>query len=123
MAAHTESRKRTRSEMLADIPGAIISAIQGRNVRFVSAQVPVGDVPEHCHEELQITVLFEPASCVVRAHKAKPVTVHGPAVVMMPPKLVHSCHCDQAGDGIVFYPKWCAFMLPGELAFSRLVVS
>lgn len=103
MAAHTESRRRTRSEMLADIPGAIISAIQGRNVRFISAHVPVGEVPEHSHEELQITVLFEPATCVIHAAKSKPVTVHGPAVVMIPPRLPHACLCERSGDAIVFY--------------------
>src|SRR4051812_2368504 len=103
MAAHTESKRRTRSEMLADIPGAIISAIQGRNVRFISGQVPVGEVPEHSHEVLQVTVLFEPASCVIHAPKSKSLTLPGPAVVMIPPRFPHACRCDRAGDALVFY--------------------
>jgi hypothetical protein len=103
MAAHLEGKRRTRSEMLADIPGAIIDAIQGRNVRFVSGQIPLGEVPEHSHDDLQIAVLFEPASCVFRAGKAEPVTIHGPAIVMIAPRCRHTCRCERAGDALLLY--------------------
>jgi AraC-like DNA-binding protein len=60
-------------------------------------------VPEHVHDQLEITVLFEPASCVLTFPRGTTHTLHAPAVLMIAPHQWHACRWQKDADAVVMY--------------------
>jgi AraC-like DNA-binding protein len=107
MATHVEGGQQTRRREVGDIPGTIVPAIAGRAIRFLCGRAATDEIPPHSHGELQITVLFDPAICVMQSVAAEKtiesITVHGPAVIMVGPRHVHGCSWQREGNAIVLY--------------------
>src|SRR5688500_7828233 len=107
MATHVEGEQQTRRRGIGDITGTIVPAIAGRAISFLCGRAATGEIPAHSHGELQITVLFDPAICVMQSVIAEKtiesITVHGPAVIMVGPRHVHGCSWQREGSAIVLY--------------------
>lgn len=97
--------KRGLLELLSDLVGAGGPSIRGRNMSVCCRHAEVGAVAEHAHATLQISVLFEPAACVLDcaakrgAREQRMLT--GPALVMLPPGQRHAWEWKEPGDVIV----------------------
>jgi AraC family transcriptional regulator len=97
--------KRAAGEWASETPGPAAPSIRGRNMSVRCARAAVGQVPEHAHETLQISVLFEPATCVLRwpakrgGVQEKALT--GPALAMLAPGQAHAWEWQREGDTIV----------------------
>ncbi len=99
--------KRVRLDLSAEMPGLDVPLISDRDISLFCAWSPSGEIAEHRHEQLQLSILFEPAVCAVSwatvdgnrlSH-----TLTGPAVVMIPPAQAHACHWTNAAEIVVLY--------------------
>lgn len=106
MGSTTESElRRSPGEPSSEIPGVHLSPIRGRNMSVTCGRGAVGAVAEHAHDTLQMTLLFEPASCLLRCRSKRGATAEhsllGPALVMIGPGQLHSWEWGREGDAIV----------------------
>lgn len=106
-AGAEERRQRALVDLCAEMSGLDAPVLGDAGLRFFCLARPAGEIPEHQHEQLQITLLFEPAACVITwrdsAGRPKAETFNGPAVVMVAPHQRHVCSWRTGGDIIGLY--------------------
>lgn len=78
----------------------------GQNVGIYCGR-RAGEVPEHSHDCLQISLIFDPGVCDFRWKDAQG-TLHvrrltGPQFLMVAPHVPHSCHWEKESDLVVIY--------------------
>lgn len=92
-------------DLPSDMAGADAPLLRGRNMSVSCTRVALGQVPEDAHKTLEISMVFEPATCVLRwpgkrgAREER--TLQGPALVMFAPGQLHAWEWQRAGDTIV----------------------
>ena len=100
-------RQRALVDLCVEMSGSDLPLLGAAGMHFFSVARGAGETPEHQHEQLQITVLFEPAVCVVSwrepGGRIKCQTFTGPAVVMVAPRQRHACSWQIGGDVIGLY--------------------
>src|SRR3954471_15677178 len=78
---------------------------RGRHLSLVCERRSSGLEPEHRHEQLQITLLFEPGECVYSWLDAQggrhEETIAGPQFLWLAPQVSHSCRWEKPADLIV----------------------
>jgi AraC family transcriptional regulator len=114
-------------EMLQKLPRSLGAAgvsvagddgflLQGDEVSLNHCWQPPVRWSEHTHPEVQIMILFSPASCRMRwdsGDKGKREhRVEGPAIIVLPPKLVHAPEWETEAELVDLYVN--------EALFSRL---
>lgn len=120
MARGTAKRTSTAGDALrSELPPAGIPLISGDHLHFFCGRRPPGDIPLHRHEQLEISVLFEPAVCRVswgKPQTSESMTMTGPAIMIVSPQEWHSCHWECEADVMVLHLER---PLQRELQFSR----
>jgi AraC family transcriptional regulator len=83
--------------------------LRGREVSLFYQCQPPAIIGEHQHRQLQIMLLFEPASCVLSWRTAsgevRERRLVGPHVHLVAPKQVHACRWETEGELLVLYAE------------------
>lgn len=89
-----------------ELPSATVPLVSGEDLHFFCARRLPGEIPSHRHDQLEISVLFEPAVCSLswgepRRPSVLPMTA--PAIVLMAPRQWHSFRWEREADVIVIH--------------------
>lgn len=89
----------------AELPTATVPLISGEHLHFFCGRRPAGEIPPHRHEQLEISILFEPAVCSVSwgSPPAPALAMHGPAILLVAPQQLHACRWERDADVIVLH--------------------
>lgn len=88
----------------SEFPLPPVPLISGDHLHFFCGRRPPGDVPLHRHEQLEISVLFEPAVCRVSWGKpSSTATMAGPSIMIVAPQQWHSCSWEREADVIMLH--------------------
>jgi len=78
----------------------------GRNIGIYCGRRS-GEVPEHAHDQLQISFLFGPGICDFRWRDSDgnwhEQRLHGPQFLMVAPNVTHACRWEKESDLVVLY--------------------
>ena len=95
---------------------------RGRNLSLLCERRECGVQPEHRHDQLQLTLLFEPGTCLYSWLDADGApheqAITGPQFLWLAPQVAHGSRWDKAADRVVLYVarRLQEEILPGVIA-------
>lgn len=104
-AADGLERKRTPLHLCAEVL-ALRPLIRCRNLSFCCGRHGVGEILEHRHDQLEISLVFNGARCAYSwpwKGRREERLLSGPAALMIAPQQWHACRWEKEADAINLY--------------------
>ncbi len=90
----------------SELPSSAVPLVSGEHLHFFCARRMPGEIPVHRHDELEISVLFEPAICRLcwgEPQRPSVLPMIAPAIALMRPRQWHSFQWEREADMIVIH--------------------